>query len=37
MRYRLFDEHVADLLAAVRHHAEHTRSVASSPAARASR
>jgi len=23
MRYRLFDEHVADLLAAVRHHGEH--------------
>ena len=26
MRYRLYDEHVADLLAAVRHHGEHARS-----------
>jgi ArsR family transcriptional regulator len=28
MRYRLFDDHVADLLAAVRHHGEHARSTA---------
>lgn len=27
MRYRLHDEHVADLLTAVRHHGEHTRAV----------
>lgn len=32
VRYRLFDDHVAELLAAVRHHGEHA---AGAPAARA--
>jgi ArsR family transcriptional regulator len=32
MRYRLFDDHVADLLAAIRHHGEHVEE--SMPAAR---
>ena len=27
MRYRLFDDHVADLLAAIRHHGEHVESL----------
>ena len=34
MRYRLYDDHVADLLAAVRHHGEHASGSATTHAGR---
>jgi hypothetical protein len=31
MRYRLYDDHVADLLAAIRHHSEHASAATTRP------